>query len=92
MGDKFAMIIRQGKLTISFCKKLFNGINYPPEKSRKLGFSNVFQEVQKETIAMKWVKYVLNKYVSRMLIFMLVPDNQSALVLLKRYKISMFSN
>ena len=28
IGDKFAMIIRWGKLTISFCKKLYSCINY----------------------------------------------------------------
>ena len=28
VGDKFAMSIRKGKLTISFCKKLFSCINY----------------------------------------------------------------
>ena len=27
-GDKFAVSIRQGKLTILFCKKLFSCINY----------------------------------------------------------------
>ena len=28
IGNKFAISIRQGKLTILFCKKLFNCINY----------------------------------------------------------------
>ena len=28
IGNKFAISIKQGKLTILFCKKLFNCINY----------------------------------------------------------------
>ena len=56
----------------------------PLKTSENLWFCDVFQEVQKEIIAIKWVK---DKYVSRMLIFMLVPlesmlsYSQSALVL-----------
>ena len=48
-----------------------------------------FRKYSKMTIAIKWVKAVFNKYVRRMLIFMLVPKksmlsySQSALVLLK---------
>ena len=45
----------------------------PLKSSSNLWFSDVFQEVQKNTSAMKWVKDIFNKYVSRMLIFMLVP-------------------
>ena len=35
-------------------------------------FSDVFQGLQKNTSAMKWVKDIFNKYV-KVLIFMLVP-------------------
>ena len=41
--------------------------------SGDLWFSDAFQGLKKETSAMKWVKGILNKYVSRMLIFILVP-------------------
>ena len=34
----------------------------------------VFQEAWKNTSAKKWVKYIFNKYVSRMLIFTLAPQ------------------
>ena len=37
-----------------------------------LWFSDVFQGVLKETIAMKWFKDIFNKCVSTMLIFMLI--------------------
>ena len=39
----------------------------PLKSSSNLWFSDVFQEVQKNTSAMKWVKDIFNKYVSRML-------------------------
>ena len=45
----------------------------PLKTSGNLWFSGVFQEVQKKSSAMKWVKQILNKYVNRMLIFMFVP-------------------
>ena len=41
--------------------------------SGNLWFSDVFQGVQKETSAMKWVKDIFNECASRMLIFMFVP-------------------
>ena len=52
----------------------------PSENIRKNWFSDVFQEVLKNTKAMKPVKYIFNKYLSRMLIFML-SSSRSALVL-----------
>ena len=57
---------------------LFHGIDLlqctlPPKKtSSNLWFSEEFQEVYKNTSAMKWVKYIFNKNVI-VLIFMLVP-------------------
>ena len=55
--------------------------------SGKVCFSDAFQEIQRETSTMKWVKDIFNKHISIMLIFMLVPQqsmlsySQTALVL-----------
>ena len=63
-------------------------------------FYDVFQKVQENISAMKWVKDIFNKYLCRMLIFMLVSITEHAFLqlictgsfsVLKRYKISMFS-
>ena len=45
----------------------------PLKKSGNLWISYVFQGGKKETSALKWVKYIFNKYFSRMLILRLVP-------------------
>ena len=44
-----------------------------PMKTRNLCFPDLFQRVRKKTSAIKWNKDIFKKYVSRMLIFMLVP-------------------
>ena len=43
-------------------------LQYPLTTSGE--FSYVFQEVYKNASAMKWIKDIFNKYISRMLIFM----------------------
>ena len=44
----------------------------PLKTSGSLWFSDVFKEVYRNTIVMKWVKDIFNKYL-KVLIFMLVP-------------------
>ena len=62
-------------------------LQYPLKTSGNLWFFEVFQEVQKNTSAMKQVKDIVNKYVSRMLVSLLIPQqrmfsySRSALVL-----------